>query len=170
MQVLDIDGLTFTFPENWNAQKYDEWVFYRQQFAKQRNGIKAVDAIAIDPDRCAFLIEVKDYRHPDTEKPSQLPAAIAAKVLDTLAAMIPAKLHATEQTEKKLAAAVVKCSSVRVIAHVELPQRHIPAVDVADLKQKLGQLLRAVDAHPKVVSMSDLKGMKWSVAKTEENR
>jgi hypothetical protein len=170
MQVLDIDGLTFSFPENWDAQKYDEWVFYRNHFAKQRNGIKAIDALAIDPNKCAFLIEVKDYRHPDTEKPSQLPAAIATKVLDTLAAMIPAKLHATEQKEKELAAAIAKCSSVRVVAHIELPQRHIPVVDVADLKQKLGQLLRAVDAHPKVVSMNDLKGMKWTVAKTDADR
>lgn len=170
MQVLDIDGLTFSFPENWDAQKYDEWVFYRNHFAKQRNGIKAIDALAIDPDKCAFLIEVKDYRHRDTEKPSQLPAAIATKVLDTLAAMIPAKLHATEQKEKKLAAAILKCLSVCVVAHIELPPRHIPVVDVADLKQKLKQLLRAVDAHPKVVSMHDLKGMKWTVAKTEEDR
>lgn len=169
MQVLDIDGLTFSFPDGWDAQKYDEWAFYRNQFGKQRNGIKAIDALAIDPDKCAFLIEVKDYRHPGTEKPSQLPAAIATKVLDTLSAMIPAKLHATVPEEKELAAAIVKCSSVRVIAHVELPQSHLPVVDVADLKQKLGQLLRAVDAHPKVVSMQDLKGMKWKVAKTEED-
>lgn len=169
MPVLDIDGLTFTFPEDWDAQKYDEWVFYRNQFSRQRNGIKAIDALAIDPAKCAFLIEVKDYRHPDTERPSELPAAIATKVFDTLAAMIPAKLHATEKNERELAAAIVKCSSIRVIAHVELPQRHIPAVDVADLKQKLAQLLRAVDAHPKVVSMRDLKGMKWTVAKTEED-
>ena len=170
MQVLDIDGLTFSFPEDWDAQKYDEWAFYRNQFAKQRNGIKAIDALAIDPDKCAFLIEVKDYRHPDTEKPSQLPAAIATKVLDTLAAMIPAKLHATEKKEKELAAAILKCASIRVIAHIELPQRHIPVVDVADLKQKLAQLLRAVDAHPKVVSMHDLKGMKWAVTRTENER
>lgn len=170
MKELDVDGLTFSFPESWDAQKYDEWVFYRTQFAKQRNGIKAIDILAINPDKCAYLIEVKDYRHPDTEKPSQLPAAIATKVLDTLAAMIPAKLHATDPEEKKLADAIVKCLSIRVVAHIELPQRHIPVVDVADLKQKLGQLLRAVDAHPKVVSMRDLKGMNWTVAKTEEAR
>lgn len=166
MPVLDIDGLTFSFPEGWDAQKFDEWSFYRNQFGKQRNGIKAVDALVVDPEKCAFFIEVKDYRHPDTEKPSELPAAIAAKVLDTLAAMIPARLHAAEKDEKALAAAVLKCRSLRVVAHIELPQRHIPVVDLADVKQKLGQLLRAVDAHPKVVSMRDLKGLKWTVTKT----
>lgn len=168
MPVLDIDGLTFTFPVDWKAQKFDEWSFYRNQFAKQRNGIKAIDALAIDPDKTAFFIEVKDYRHPETEKPSQLPAAIATKVLDTLAAMLPAKLNATEKEEKELAAAILKCVSLRVIAHIELPPRHIPVVDPADVKQKLGQLLRAVDAHPKIISMNDLKGMKWTVAKTEQ--
>lgn len=170
MKALDIDGLTFSFPEDWDAQKYDEWGFYRNQFSKQGNGIKAIDALAIDPDNCAFLIEVKDYRHADTEKPSQPPAAIAAKVLDTLAAMIPAKLNATEQREKELAAAILKCASMRVVAHVELPQRHMPVVNAADLKQKLAQLLRAVDAHPKVVSMRDPKGMKWTVTKTSDDR
>jgi hypothetical protein len=170
MQSLDIDGLTFNFPDGWDAQKYDEWVFYRNHFSKQKNGIKAVDAIAIDPEKCAFFIEVKDYCHPDTEKPSELAAAIANKVLDTLAAMIPAKLNAAETKEKALASAVLKCLSIRVVAHIELPSQHVPAVDVSDLKQKLKQLLRAVDAHPKVVSIETPRGMKWTVVKTKEDK
>ncbi|MDB5790683.1 MAG: hypothetical protein JWQ80_707 [Massilia sp.] len=163
MQVLDIDGLIFTFPEDWDAGQFDKWSFYRNQFAKQSNGIKAVDAIAVAPDKSAFLIEVKDYRHPDTEKPSQLPEAIANKVLHTLAAMLPAKLNATDPDEKRLAGAVLKCVSLRVVAHIELPQAHRPAVDLADLRQKLGQLLRAVDAHPKIVSTQNMKGLAWTV-------
>lgn len=163
MPVLDIDGLTFSFPDRWEASKFDEWSFYRNQFAKQGSGIKAVDAIAVDPGKHAFLIEVKDYRHPETEKPSQLPNALANKVLHTLAAMLPAKLHASEAAEKKLAGQVLKCVSLRVVVHIELPPRHIPVVDLADVKQKLGQLLRAVDAHPKIVSMRDMKGVGWTV-------
>jgi hypothetical protein len=163
MPVLDIDGLTFSFPDRWNASKFDEWAFYRNQFSRQGSGIKAVDAIAIDPNKHAYLIEVKDYRHPETEKPSQLPAAIANKVLHTLAAMLPAKLHASEAAEKKLAGDVLKCVSLRVVAHIELPPRHIPVVDLADVKQKLEQLLRAIDAHPKIVSMRDMKGVGWTV-------
>jgi len=163
MPVLNIDGLTFSFPDDWKAQKYDEWLFYRTKFSKQRNGIKGVDALAINPEKCAFFIEVKDYRHPDTKKPSGLPEAISNKVLDTLAAMIPAKLHATDLNEKDLATAVLKCTSIRVVAHIELPNSHIPVVDLADVKMKLGQLLRAVDPHPKVVSMRKMHNMEWTV-------
>lgn len=163
MPQLNIDGLTFTFPPGWQASKYDEWSFYRNQFAKQGNGIKAVDALALGSVNEAYLIEVKDYRHPDTEKPSQLPDAIANKVLHTLAAMLPAKLKANVPAEQQLAAAILGCVSLQVIAHIEQPQRHRPVVDLADIKQKLRQLLRAVDAHPKVVSMSNMGSMAWSV-------
>lgn len=127
------------------------------------SGIKAVDAIAVSNIGVAFLIEVKDYRHPDTEKPSELPAAIAWKVLHTLAAIVPAKLKANNTAEQALADALTACDSLRVIAHVELPQSHRGVVDLADIKQKLAQLLRAVDAHPKVVSTSKMQGLEWVV-------
>ena len=163
MPVLDIDGLAFTFPAQWKASKFDEWNFYRHRFSRQSAGIKAIDAIAIDPDRCVFLIEVKDYRHPETEKPSELPAAIACKVLYTLAAMLPAKLYASDE-EQRVASAVLKAATLRVVVHIELPRRHLPVVDLADVRQKLERLLRAVDAHPKIVSMGDMKGLGWAVA------
>lgn len=163
MQVLDIDGLTFTFPEHWMVSKFDEWKFYRNQFVKQIDGIKAVDGIAVSPERWAFLIEVKDYRHLDPERPSQLPLAIANKVLYTLAAMLPAKLQAVEEEEKRISAAVLKSVKIRVIVHIEQPIRPIPIVDVADVKQKLQRLLRAIDPHPKVVSMNNLHGLAWAV-------
>lgn len=111
MLVLDIDGLAFTFPDRWNASKFDEWSFYRNQFSRQRNDIKAVDAIAVGPDKNAFLIEVKDYRHPETEKPSQLPAAIANKVLYTLAAMLPRHAACVRSSREKLGR---QCIEMRV--------------------------------------------------------
>lgn len=164
MPVLNIDGLTFTFPVAWQVSKYDDWSFYRNQFVKQKNGIKAVDAVVLGTKKDAYLIEVKDYRHPDTVKPSQLPEAIANKVLHSLAAMLPAKLNATDSGERRFAQAILGCVSLCVIAHIEQPRRHRPVVDLADIKQKLRQILRAVDAHPKVVSMSDMKGLAWTVA------
>lgn len=163
MPALTIDGLTFTFPQGWQASKYDEWSFYRNQFAKQGDGIKAVDVVALAPTNTAFLIEVKDYRHPNTEKPSQLPEAIANKVLHTLAAMLPAKLHANDPVEQQLAATILGCASLCVIAHIEQQPRHHHVVDLADIKQKLRRLLRAVDAHPNVVSMSQMNGLGWRV-------
>ncbi len=162
--MLNVDGLVFTFPPDWLAGKYDEWSFYLNQFSRQQNNLKAVDVVAISPNQSAFLIEVKDYRHPDTEKPSELPQAIANKVLHTLAAMLPAKLNANDPVEQKLAGSILTCNSLRVVAHIEQPARHQPVIDPADLKQKLRRLLKAVDAHPKVVSMDNLGGLQWTVS------
>jgi hypothetical protein len=163
MRKLQVERLTFTFPAGWQAGKYDDWSFYRNQFGKQFNGIRAVDLLARGPDGTGYLIEVKDYRHPDTEKPSELPQAVADKVLMTLAALLPARLNANDPAEQALASAVLACDRVRVVAHVELPRAHMPVVDVADLKLKLAQLLRAVDAHPKVVSSVAMPGLGWHV-------
>ncbi len=163
MPTLDIDGLQFAFPADWKASKYDDWTFYRHHFCKQVPGIKAVDAIAFSPDRAAYLIEVKDYRHPATEKPSGLAEAVADKVLHTLAAMLPARLHALGD-EKSLAKDVLRCANLQIVLHVELPPGHRHAlVDLADIKQKLKILLRAVDTHPKIVSIQRPGNLAWNV-------
>ncbi len=164
MTAIKVEKLTFTFPSDWQASKYDDWSFYRNQFGCQSPGIQAVDLLVRDANDTAYLIEVKDYRHPDTETPSELPKAIANKVLMTLAAMLPARLNGNDPDERAMAHAVLTCQRLRVIAHIELPQAHRPVVNRADLKQKLAQLLRAVDAHPKVVSMNDMSGLSWHVA------
>jgi len=162
--ALQVETLTFTYPAGWLASKYDDWSFYRNQFSRQHNFIQAVDMLAREPNGTAYLIEVKDYRHPDTEQPSQLPQAIANKVLMTLAAMLPAKLNGNDPAERTMANAVLSCQKLRVIAHIELPRARQPAVNPADLKQKLAQLLRAVDAHPRVVSKNNMHGLGWAVA------
>lgn len=165
MPLLDIDGLHFHFPQTWQATKYDDWVYYRQHFVRQMEGIKGVDILAINSNKEAFLVEVKDYRHPDTVKPSDLPYKVCNKVLYTLAALLPTRLHANDPAEQQFAAVLLQCQSLRVVLHVELPPRHRPVVDLADLRQKLKQLLRAVDPHVKVVSkgkMHDL-GLVWTV-------
>lgn len=165
---VQVGKLTFTFPAGWHASKYDDWSFYRKQFCRQYNGIQAVDVLAKDSKGTAYLIEVKDYRHPDTEKPSQLAQAIANKVLMTLAAMLPAKLGSKDEAERKMAHAVLTCKKLRVVAHIELPRAHQPVVNPAALKQKLAQLLRAVDAHPKVVSKDKMSGLGWTVTLRRE--
>lgn len=164
MTKLKVERLTFTFPVGWLASKYDDWSFYRNQFSRQFDGIQAIDVLACDPNGTAYLIEVKDYRHPDTERPSQLAQAIANKVLMTLAALLPARLNGNEPAERAIAQAMLTCQRLKVVAHIELPQQHQPAVNLADLKQKLAQLLRAVDAHPKVVSKNHMHGLGWAVA------
>lgn len=163
MPTLDIDGLQFNFPDDWKVSKYDDWTFYRNHFSKQGPGIKAVDAIALSPGKDAYLIEVKDYRHPETEKPSGLAEAVANKVLYTLAAMLPARLHALGE-EKTLAKDMLRCSGLQVVLHVELPSGHRQSlVDLADIKQKLKTLLRAVDTNPKIVSIQMPRNTAWTV-------
>lgn len=161
--VKKVENLTFTFPDGWEAEKFDDWNFYRGHFSRQMNGIKAIDLLAKGPDGIAYLIEVKDYRHPDTIKPTGLADAIANKVLMSLAALLPAKHRASDPAEKALATSVLSCSDFKVIAHLELPQAHKPVVDPADIKQKLKQRLAAVDRHLKVVSMDKMQGLAWTV-------
>lgn len=162
MKKIDIDGMTFNFPENFDISKYDDWIFYRNHFSKQMSGLKGVDAIAVSDKNSAYLIEVKDYRHPDTVKPSELPDAIAKKVIFTLAAMLPASLNARIVSEKSLASKVLNCQSIQVVAHIEMPQSHRPVVSLADIKQKLKIRLRAIDAHPKIVSHDKMQNLPWS--------
>lgn len=161
--VKQVERLTFTFPDGWKVDKFDDWNFYRGHFSKQMNGIKAVDLLALDPDGVAYFIEVKDYRHPDTVKPTGLADAIANKVLMSLAALLPAKFHANDPGEQALASDVLDCTGFKVIAHLEQPQAHRPVVDRADIRQKLQQRLGAVDRRVKVTSMSNMGGVAWAV-------
>jgi hypothetical protein len=54
--IKSVDGLTFTFPDGWEVEKYDDWKYYRSHFSKQMDGIKAVDLLALGPGRVAYLI------------------------------------------------------------------------------------------------------------------
>ncbi|MCE4056102.1 hypothetical protein [Pseudomonas sp. Au-Pse12] len=164
MPALNVDGLTFTFPLHWQASKFDEWSFYRNHFVKQRSNIQAVDILALSPSQVAFLIEVKDYRHPLALKPSALPEAIANKVFCTLAALLPARLNGnTPANEQALSQDVLNCRELHVVVHIEQPAAHQPKVDLADIKQELKKLLRAIDPHLKIVSKQKPQAMAWTV-------
>lgn len=167
MQRYNVDGLNFDFPDNWQVSQYDNWSFYRNQVARMWNGIKALDLLAVDPKKTAWLIEVKDYRQHQRTKPSELSDEVAHKVFDTLAAMIPAKNHA-DDSEKKMARAVTLAPRLRVVLHLEQPAKHSKlrpcAIGPADIKQKIRQLLKPVDAHPLVVSKASLGTLEWCVS------
>lgn len=167
MTVVAIDGLSFTFPSGWLPGKPDDWSFYRGQFSRMRNGIKATDAIVVDGSDYAWLIEVKDYRQHARTKPSCLAEEVAAKVFDTLAMMLPASLHAVDSAEKSLARKVCRASGLRVVLHLEQPAKHSRlrprAIDPAALKMKLKSLVKPFDAHPLVVERARMAGLAWSV-------
>ena len=99
MPVIIEGNLKFSFPHDWTIAKYDEWSFYRNQFQKVRTGVKAIDILALGPDRCTWFIEVKDYRvHPRT-KVVDLAEEVAEKICDTLAVLLPASVNANDTNE-----------------------------------------------------------------------
>ncbi|MGA2936414.1 MAG: hypothetical protein ABSF52_04860 [Syntrophobacteraceae bacterium] len=167
MPAINVDGLTFQFPAEWKASKYDDWSFYRNQFQSVCGGAKAIDVLALSPERCAWLIEVKDYRVNPRTKPTELPVEVACKVRDTLAALLCARVNANDSGEKDFAGQALKSKSLGVVLHLEQPAKHsilFPrAIDPATVKQKLKQLLKAVDAHPSVLEMRQMRGVPWAV-------
>ncbi|OOF83714.1 cysteinyl-tRNA synthetase [Rodentibacter ratti] len=146
-------ALEFIFSENISSTKYDDWCHYRNQF-KDRcyKDNKAVDFIAYD-ENTAWLCEIKDFRLGD-RNPEKIPLCdeIAMKIRDTLAGLVSANLQANVFEEKKFARKVLKCENINIVLHVEQPQGSSYYYDLADLKDKLCNLLKAVDPHVKVMS------------------
>lgn len=159
--------LTFQFPNDWQASKFDEWSFYRNQFQRVCGGTKAIDVLAIQPRVCIWMIEVKDYRTHRRTKAIDLPNEVAIKVRDSLAALVAAKANANDAGEKAMAIAALKCRRVQIVLHLEQPAKHSKlfprAIDPADVKQSLKRLIKAIDPHPRVVEGQRLDGVEWSV-------
>jgi hypothetical protein len=162
---LTVDRIEFTFPNHWIAARYDEWSFYRNQFVKMRDGIKAVDLIVCDNATQVWFIEVKDYQNNVRTKPSEIAEEVARKVFDTLAALLPAQANANDRGEQQMATRILKAKTLRVVLHLEQPSAHsrlFPrAIDPANVTQKLKRLLKAIDAHPLVVEMAQMRGLPW---------
>lgn len=168
MEIIEGD-LTFTFNNGITASKYDDWSFYKNQFLKCFNsigGVKAVDIIAID-NQMVWLVEIKDYRIECKTNVTDLAKVVALKVCDTLSGLATAKNNATGN-EKSVAQQALSKKKVRVVLHIEQPLKHSRlrpiVINPADIKQKLKQLLKCIDAHPLVVSKDTLHpDMPWSV-------
>lgn len=169
MPSLQEGKLRLDFPDDWEVQKYDEWIYYLKQFSRQRDGLKAVDVLAWQPDsKTVWLVEIKDYREHGRTKDSPIHREVADKVLDTLAALLPAAVHSNEQTERTFARRALMAKSVRVVLHLEQPghdSKLFPrAFDPADVQQKLGQILRSVDPHPRVVEIARTGDLEWKAS------
>lgn len=166
MTDIQVDGLTFTFPAPWKACKYDEWAFYRKQFSKMWDGIKAVDLIAID-DQVVWFIEVKDYRQQPRTKTIDLAEKVAQKVFCTLASILPAKSHASDSLERDFARRITKGQTLRVVLHLQQPLKHSKlfprAIDPSKVQLKLRRIVKPIDPHPKVVESTQMQGLAWTV-------
>ena len=167
MPFTNVDGLDFDFPASWQTSKYDDWIFYRRQFSPMRNGIKSIDLLAVDPEKTAWFIEVKDYRANVRTKPSELGDEVARKVFDTFAAMLPAKVNANDADELQMATAVLGAKKLRVVVHLEQPKKHSAfrprAFDPGAVQEDLRRLLKPIDPHAVVVETSRMGGLAWSV-------
>lgn len=161
------DRLTFTFDAGVQATKYDDWSFYRNQFNNAFGGTKATDLLVVDG-TTTWFVEIKDYRLHRRTKPIDLGDEIAIKIRDTLAGLCAAQVNANDAEEKKFARNALKAKQIRVVLHLEQPQRHnrlFPrAIDPVAVLQKLKQKLKPVDAHPLVVDQYSLTPqMNWTV-------
>ncbi len=88
-------------------------------------------------------------------------------MLCTLAAMLPAKLNASDSSESNFAAQVLRGQRLRVVLHLEQPVTHsrlFPrAIDPADVQQKLRTLIKPIDPHPMVDQSTQMQGLPWTV-------
>lgn len=168
MPAISEGQLTFQFPKDWQATKFDGWSFYRNQFQQVCGGAKAIDVLALAPDRCLWVIEVKDYRQQRRTKTIELGEEVACKVRDSLAALVAARINANDEAEKQLADRILAARQIRVVLHLEQPTEHsrlFPrAIDPAQIKQKLKQLLKAIDPHPLVLESAQMGNVIWTVS------
>jgi hypothetical protein len=170
MPELSEGSLTFSFPETWVVSKYDQWPYYKNQFKDSCLGNKAVDFMAFDPQNgTLWMIEVKDYRIHGRTKTLSIWDEIALKTRDTLAGLVSAIVH-KEYAEFVFVRLVTHVRKFRVVLHLEqpaMPSKLFPRpFDNAKLQQKIKQLIKPIDAHPKVMSISTISSSAWQVKKS----
>jgi hypothetical protein len=160
--------LACTFPDDWDVTKYDEWAFYKNRFVGSCGGNKAVDFLAYHPaNETLWLIELKDYRQFRRTKDDTLSLweEMALKTRDTLAGLFAAKVD-TAHNEHRFAAQALSATKLRVAFHLEQPRLHSKlfprAYNPADIQQKLKQLLKPIDAHPKVIELHNMVAVPWT--------
>jgi len=168
MSIITEGDLIFEFPESWETSKYDDWAYYRKQFQNTCDS-KAVDILALAPERggTLWMIEIKDYRQNRRTKKISIWDEVTQKVRDTLAGILAAGVRALEDEEARFARRCARARNLRVVLHLEQPAKTsklFPRVfNSANIQLKLKSMIKAVDAHPRVVDrkMHDMLG--WSV-------
>ena len=169
--VLSVDGYTVTFPDEWLAGKFDDWVFYRKHFCGVQDGLKAMDVVAVSPDKVAYLIEFKDYRHRKREKTETLELEFIGKILSTLAALLPAGCNARDSDELALAKRALRSEKTKLILHLDQsrPGNKLfpPVANAANLTQRLRRKLSSIDTRLKVCSAEAMAGIPWSIVKAQ---
>lgn len=167
MLILHVEDLVFEFQDGWNASKCDDWVFYKQKFERMGNGIKCLDILAISPEKVAYLIEAKDYRIHNRTKPSDIIDEVCAKLLCTLAMLLPAKLNAAEPSERHLCEQVLDAKEILIVLHIELPpprsRLDVIKKDPSLIRMKMRERFSPIGRYAKVASMEQMSGLNWTV-------
>lgn len=162
-----IEGkLRFDFPDSWEATQYDSWTFYENQFADSCGGNKAVDILAHHPQEDPlWLIEVKDYRLHRRTKTIHVWDEIAIKARDTLAGLVAAKTSGVVP-DNQWAESGLNKPKLRVILHLEQPKKQSKlfprTLDPARIQEKLRQLIKPIDPHPRVTELNDMGHVPWT--------
>lgn len=165
-QTLKEGKICYTFPEGWDATKFDDWSFYRKQFQNALCGNKAVDFLAFEPDsKTLWLIELKDYRQFPRVKGVDVWDEVAIKVRDTLACLYAARVESAHD-HYAFANKVANAKKLRVVLHFEQPRSGSRLFngtrESVNIQQKLKKLVKPVDAHPKVIELSSMGSVPWS--------
>jgi hypothetical protein len=128
--------------------------------------MKAIDILALEPSSCCWLLEVKDYRRHVRTKTVNLADEVADKVRDTLAGLVGAQYWANNNAVKNSARQALRLPNLRVVLHLEQPPQHsrlFPrAINPAAVLQRLKQLIKAIDPHPRVVEKASIVGIPWT--------
>lgn len=163
MTEIQEGRLVFRFDNGCDVGKYDDWAFYRNQFARVSHST-AVDFVCVHREEC-WLVEVKDYSSHRRTKPSELGDEVGRKVRDTLAGLVAGSVNANNADERTIARRACRSRALRVALHLEQPahpSRLHPQVDPADVQAKLRQCVRGIDRHARVVDAASPTGP-WSV-------
>jgi hypothetical protein len=166
VKALREGRLEHRFEDAWTISKYDEWPFYVDHFQSQCGTNKGVDFVARDPADALWLIELKDYRVHSRAKSIELAEEVAIKVRDSLAGIIAAAKWHSDHAHLEEAKEHLKAKKLRVVLHLEQAALHSPLSPrkfaLANVQQKLKQLVRAVDAHPVVMELATMGGVSWT--------
>ncbi len=159
--------LSHSFPAGWTASQYDRWTFYLRHFKGACCGNKAVDIVAVQQGpKVLWLVELKDYRVFRRTKTIPLPEEIALKVRDTIAGLLVVSQRDADGNVDE-ARDCVESKSIRVVLHLEQPRVHSMLFPrefaLAAVQQKLRQLVRAIDPHPIVMELAQVR-VPWTVS------
>ncbi len=112
------------------------------------------------------MVELKDYRFgPRPKDKIPLWDEVAIKARDTLAGLFAANVE-LGHNDHAFAHRSLTCTKLRIVLHLEQRRTHSKlfprAYDVAEVQQKLKQLVKPIDAHPRVVEIQDMAHVPWT--------